>query len=215
MVGRLAVFKPVMTFAGYRAGQAKPGLAMLRKLVILVVCAIASASVPFLYERNPDLFHSLLEADETPQLPPQTVAMAEIRTSQPAEPPTEVLLGRKVRITADHYGHFSADFRLNGRSVGAMVDTGATLVALNTSTARRIGIKVMPADFKYKVRTANGETRVARASIDRLQIGRILVEDVDAVVLDDRALDSTLIGISFLKRLAKYHVENGSLLLVQ
>lgn len=188
---------------------------MLRKLLILTVCAVASASVPFFYERNPDLFHSLLAPAEEQQAPPQTVAMAEIRTSQPIEPATEVLLGRKVRIAADRHGHFSADFRLNGRSVGAMVDTGATLVAMNASTARRIGIKVMPADFKYPVKTANGETRAAGVMIEKLQIGRILVENVEAVVLDDKALDGTLIGVSFLKRLAKYQVENDALLLVQ
>ena len=187
---------------------------MLRKLFILIVCAVASASVPILYERNPELFHGLFAAEDV-QVPPPTIAKAEIRTSAPAEPVTEVLLGRKVRIAADQYGHFSADFRLNGRSVGAMVDTGATLVAMNASTARRIGIRVAAPDFKYTVRTANGETRAAGVTIERLQIGRILVEDVEAVVLDDKALDGTLIGVSFLNRLAKYQVENGALLLVQ
>lgn len=188
---------------------------MLRKLVILIICAVASASVPMFYERNPELFHSLLKPADEPQAPPTTVAKAEIRTSQPVEPPTEVLLGRKVRIEADQFGHFNADFRLNGRSVDAMIDTGATLVAMNASTARRVGIKIMPTDFKYTVRTANGETRAAGVKIERLQIGRILVENVDAVVLDDKALDGTLIGVSFLNRLAKYQVENGALLLVQ
>jgi aspartyl protease family protein len=187
---------------------------MLRKLFILIVCAVASASVPMLYERNPELFHAVLKPSQEPRTP-EIIAKAEIRTSQPAEPATEVLLGRKVRIAADQYGHFTADFRLNGRSVGAMIDTGATLVAMNASTARRIGIKVTPADFKYAVKTANGETRAAGVTIGRLQIGRISVDDVEAVVLDDRALDGTLIGVSFLKRLAKYQVENGALLLVQ
>ncbi|MDQ2632883.1 MAG: TIGR02281 family clan AA aspartic protease [Pseudomonadota bacterium] len=187
---------------------------MLRKLFILIVCAVASASVPMFYERHPEMFHGLFKPAAEPQAPP-TVASAEIRTSQPAEPSTEVLLGRKVRIDADQFGHFSADFRLNGRNVDAMVDTGATLVAMNASTARRVGIKVVPADFKYSVRTANGETRAAGAVIEKLQIGRILVEDVDAVVLEDKALDGTLIGVSFLNRLAKYQVENGSLLLEQ
>ena len=34
-------------------------------------------------------------------------------------------------------------------------------------------------------------------------------------MLDDKALRGTLIGMSFLKRLDKYQVENGTLLLVQ
>ncbi len=185
---------------------------MFRKLAILIVCAVVSASVPMLYERNPELFHSLLKSGNEPQPAPQMIAKAEIKMP---EPETEILLGRKVRIAADPDGHFNAEFRLNGRGVDALVDTGATLVAMNRSTARRVGIKVAPADFKYTVKTANGQTRAAGAIIERLQIGRIAVENVEAVVLDDDALDGTLIGVSFLNRLAKYQVENGALLLVQ
>jgi aspartyl protease family protein len=182
---------------------------MLRKLIILTFFAVVSALIPFIYERNPELFHSILEPSK-----PQIMAKAEITTPQsPAQ--TEVLLGRKVRVTADPFGHFNADFRLNGHSVEAMVDTGATLVALNTSTARRVGIRILPGDLKYTVKTANGETRAAGVIIQKLQIGRIVVENVEAVVLDDSALDGTLIGVSFLKRLAKYQVENNALLLVQ
>ena len=33
---------------------------MLRKLLILGVCAGASASIPILYESNPEAFHRLL-----------------------------------------------------------------------------------------------------------------------------------------------------------
>ncbi len=182
---------------------------MLRKLIILTFFAVVSALIPFLYERNPELFHAILEPSK-----PQIVAKAEITASQP-HAQAEVLLGRKVRIGADPDGHFNADFRLNGHAVDAMVDTGATLVAMNASTARRIGIKISPADLKYTVRTANGEARAAGVVIQKLQIGRIVVENVEAVVLDDSALDGTLIGVSFLKRLAKYQVENNALLLVQ
>src|SRR5688572_18136523 len=101
-----------MTLPGYGSRQSKPGLAMLRKLVILIVCAVAAASVPVLYERNPEWFHTVLKP-EAESRAPDIVARAEIRTSQTVEPSTEVLLGRKVRIAADQYGHFNADFRLN------------------------------------------------------------------------------------------------------
>jgi len=185
---------------------------MLRKLIILTIFSVLFALVPFVYERNPDLFRAILSQSEAI---PELVAKAEIRTSDASGSPTEVLLGRKVRVAADPVGHFNADFRLNGHSVDAMVDTGATLVAMNTSTARRVGIRVSPADLKYSVKTANGETRAVGVVIQKLQIGRIVVENVEAVVLDDSALERTLIGVSFLKRLARYEVEGGSLLLVQ
>lgn len=51
-----------------------------------------------------------------------------------------MLTGRKVQLDADGRGHFIGDFQLNGRTVTALIDTGATVVALNRSTARRIGI---------------------------------------------------------------------------
>ena len=102
-----------------------------------------------------------------------------------------------------------------GARVDALVDTGATLVAINVSTAKRIGINLAPADFKYQVETANGTARAASAMIDNLQIGRIYVENVQAIVLDDKALDGTLIGMSFLKRLDKFEVADGTLVLTQ
>lgn len=186
---------------------------MPSKLVLSVLtCAVVLASLPFFYERNPELFEGLMRAEEPAAA--QTVAAAKIRTV-PAKSGTQVLQGRRVKIDRDLAGHFNAEFRLNGRAVPGMVDTGATLVAINTSTARRIGVKLAPTDFRYTVKTANGETRAAGAVIEKLQIGRILVENVEAVVLDDDALDQTLIGASFLNRLGKYQVEDGALLLVQ
>lgn len=185
---------------------------MLRQVIFAIVCAVVLAAVPFVYERKPDLFGFI--AAPAPESASHEAA-AKIAAGTPQPSGTEVLPGRKVRIAADRYGHFNAEFRLNGRNVEAMIDTGATLVAMNASTARRVGIRFTPADFKYSVRTANGEARAAAVTIEQMQIGRILVDNVDAIVLDDRALDGTLIGVSFLRRLDKYQVENGALLLVQ
>ncbi len=187
---------------------------MLRKLIILGICAGTSASVPILYQANPELFHSLLESSETEPAPDKQVTAAVPRV-EPARPATEQLIGKKVRLAADARGHFSAEFKLNGRRVDALVDTGATLVAINVTTAKRIGITLKAEDYKYTVDTANGPTRAASVNIEDLQIGRIFVENVQAVVLDDTALNGTLIGMSFLKRLDKFQIEDGALLLVQ
>jgi len=187
---------------------------MLRKLLIVGISAGISASIPIIYQTNPGAFEAMLSSTfgehETDR---QQVAA--IVTSQPAKAETETLLGKKVRLDADGRGHFTADFKLNGRPVTALVDTGATLVAINASTARRIGISLRQDDFKYKVETANGSARAAAATIDNLQIGRIFVENVQAVVLEDKALGNTLIGMSFLKRLGKFEVRDGALLMVQ
>ena len=118
-------------------------------------------------------------------------------------------------VPADQRGHFVASFRINGRPFEAIVDTGATAVALNMGTARRAGISVNPGDFIHEVDTANGKARAALEKIPDISIGRIVLRDVQAVVLEDRALRTNLIGMTFLQRLAKYKVEGGNLLLVQ
>lgn len=138
-------------------------------------------------------------------------------SATPSAKPTNVSAqsGRKVRIEADPTGHFRAEFKFNGRKIDAMIDTGATVVAINVSTARKIGIAVPAADFKYEVSTANGTARAAAATIDDVQIGRIRLDGVQAMVLEDKALKGVLVGMSVLKRLARYQVEGQVLLLEQ
>lgn len=125
------------------------------------------------------------------------------------------LAGRTAKIKSDRRGHFVVDARLNGRRAEVLVDTGATSVALNKSMARRIGIRLTSADFKYSVSTANGRARAASAYIDEVEIGRIRVKNVRAMVMEDRALDTVLLGMTFLNELKKFEVSNGTLLLAQ
>jgi aspartyl protease family protein len=186
----------------------------MNKLILVGAFAGVAASVPVLYQQNPQAFEAMLRSSlqsqdaAAPQQEPSPPRLA----SAEAEP---ALLGRKVRLPADRRGHFAADFRLNGYSEQAMIDTGATLVAINTSTARRIGIVLTPSDFHYEVTTANGKVKAAAATIEAVQIGKIYVDKVQAVVLQDSALAGTLVGMSFLRRLSKFQVEDGSMVLQQ
>ncbi|MBZ9795083.1 TIGR02281 family clan AA aspartic protease [Mesorhizobium sp. ES1-4] len=187
---------------------------MLRKLLILCVFASASASIPAAYQSNPRIFEDLLKLAVTAK--PGVEMKPEVSlASVPDKPVAPLPTGRKVMVTADARGHFSSTFKLNGRQVDGMIDTGATLVAVNSSTARRIGLSLNPSDFSHEVNTANGTIKAALVTIDRLQIGSIGVDGVQAIVLDDKALRTNLIGMSFLSRLGKYQAENGTLLLVQ
>ncbi|TRC91169.1 TIGR02281 family clan AA aspartic protease [Mesorhizobium sp. WSM4310] len=187
---------------------------MLRKLLILGVFAGTSASIPVVYRSNPQIIENLLKSTATSKPAIETQQDVNL-ASVPDKPAAPLALGRKVVVTADERGHFSSAFKLNGRQVDAMIDTGATLVAINTSTARRIGLSLNPSDFSHEVSTANGSIKAAVAMIDRLQIGSITVNDVQTIVLDDKALHINLIGMSFLNRLGKFQAENGTLLLVQ
>lgn len=186
---------------------------MLRKLLILGVFAGGSASVPILYQSSPHFFEAVMQSaagggSSAQQTPPDLTTAA-------VEPQHQQSLGRSVLIHADERGHFLAAFKVNGRQINAMIDTGATVVALNLSTARKAGISLNAGDFTHQVDTANDMAKVAVIEIADLSIGRIVLKNVQAVVLEDKALQTNLIGMSFLKRLGKYQVENGNLLLAQ
>ena len=102
---------------------------------------------------------------------------------------------------------------MNGRSVSGLIDTGATFVALNETMARQLGVSRSDLDYRYAVTTANGMTRAAHITLDRIEIGNVRVRNVEAYVLKDNSLTGMLIGMSFLNRLASYKVEAGTLYL--
>lgn len=146
-----------------------------------------------------------------PFLPVEQEPADEVTTAEPVSAPPPGV----VQLRPDASGHYSGSFRFNGRAVEGMIDTGATTIAINQSTARRLGFGANSLDFAYAVNTANGRTRAARVVLDRVEIGNVRVKQVDAMVLDDAALSGTLVGMSFLKKLGSYRVENGRLELRQ
>ncbi|MCO5156057.1 MAG: TIGR02281 family clan AA aspartic protease [Aquamicrobium sp.] len=184
---------------------------MLRILILAGILAAAFSAVPAMLERQ-----LAPTAGDTEPASRETAARPETGQAQPATAaPTSHQGGRKMQLAATAGGHFSAEFRLNGRRVPAMIDTGATHIAINRTTARRIGLSVAEADFTGSAETANGRARFAPVVIERIALGRIELDDVQAVVLDDQALSGTLVGMSFLSRLKRYSVEDGMLVLEQ
>lgn len=137
---------------------------------------------------------------------------------EPAVPPTttaKYATGRSVVLDADGRGHFFGTFRINGRTERGLVDTGASAIAINVSTARRLGLTPSALSFTARVSTANGVVEAAPAMLSRIEIGGIVVRDVRAMVLPDKALSGTLIGMTFLSRLSSFRVEDGALHLVR
>ena len=115
----------------------------------------------------------------------------------------------------DKSGHYFGTFKLTGRKAEALIDTGASAVAINLSTARKLGLNIRPSDMKQVVNTANGKARATIAMLDRVEVGRITIDQVQAIVLEDQALSTTLIGMTFLNRLKAFKVDAGTLTLVQ
>jgi aspartyl protease family protein len=123
--------------------------------------------------------------------------------------------GRSLSIPRDGRGHFQTDGRIDGQRIGFMVDTGASVVALNETSAARFGLRPSRGEYNATVTTANGTIKAARARIAMLDVGGLVVRDVDAMVLPDEALSENLLGLSFLSRLKRFEYANGQMVLEQ
>ncbi|MCP3462707.1 MULTISPECIES: TIGR02281 family clan AA aspartic protease [unclassified Bradyrhizobium] len=122
---------------------------------------------------------------------------------------------RSVSIPRDARGHFQTEGRIDGQRIAFMVDTGASVVALNETSAARFGLRPSRGDYNAKVTTANGTIKAARARIAMLDVGGLIVRDVDAMVLPDEALSENLLGLSFLSKLRRFEYANGQMVLEQ
>jgi aspartyl protease family protein len=122
---------------------------------------------------------------------------------------------RSLAIPRDARGHFQTDARIDGQRIGFMVDTGASVVALNEKSAARFGLRPARADYNATVTTANGTLKAARTKLPLVQVGDIAIRDVDAMVLPDEALAENLLGLSFLSRLKRFEYSNGQMVLEQ
>ena len=140
---------------------------------------------------------------ETTERAPQ--AMAAPRQA-PAEPPT-------LTVAANYSGHYIVHPTIDNYRVKMMVDTGATLVALTAADARALGIRLGPGDYQMRLSTANGVVRGARVNLREIRLGSILVRNVEAVVLPEGALGTSLLGSSFLGKLRGYEVQTGRMVL--
>jgi aspartyl protease family protein len=123
--------------------------------------------------------------------------------------------GRSVTIPKDSRGHFQADARVDGRNLGFMIDTGASTIALNESSAAHLGIRPFRGDFTTPVSTANGKAMAATARLASIDVGGVVVRNVDALILPDSQLSQNLLGMTFLSRLKRFEYANGKLVLEQ
>jgi len=105
-----------------------------------------------------------------------------------------------VQIWPTPRGMYEVTGSINGYPVKFLVDTGATLIAMNAPQARRLGI-----DFRVDGRaglssTASGIAKTFAIKLDRVRVGDIQLKDVDAAVIDGNFPREVLLGNSFLNR---------------
>ncbi len=110
----------------------------------------------------------------------------------------------EVRIRKRLDGHFTATVKVNGKPISMIVDTGATSIVLRPKDAKKAGIDPKGLTYRVPVLTANGRVMAARVRLDKVAIGPLDRDKVDALVTQPGALTQSLLGMSFLSRLRSY-----------
>jgi aspartyl protease family protein len=108
-------------------------------------------------------------------------------------------------------GHFEINATINGHTTPMIFDTGASAVVLTLADAAAAGIDTRDLNFTIPVSTANGTGRAARVRLDQLEVGGIVRQDVVAFVTEAGALETSLLGMTFLETLSRYSVTQNSL----
>jgi len=94
---------------------------------------------------------------------------------------------------------------INGYSVDFLVDTGATAIALNKETARRLGLNYLDGQ-KIMISTASDVVPGYMISLDTVQVGDIILHNVRALVSTGTSSNTILLGMSFLGQLDIHQV---------
>jgi aspartyl protease family protein len=119
----------------------------------------------------------------------------------------------KVILNADGTGHFLTNGTINGGQVKFLVDTGATMVSMGVSDARRLGINYLKGE-RGASNTANGIATVYHVKLDSVRVGSITMTNIDGVVHESSDMPFVLLGMSFLGRLEMKH-EGQTLTMMQ
>lgn len=109
--------------------------------------------------------------------------------------------GKKLIIVPGPGDMYRISGSINGFATKFVVDTGASLVTMNSSVAKRVGIDYKLTGTESVVYTASGKNKMYIVKLDRVRVGDIELRDVQGAVLDGDYPVEALLGMSFLGRL--------------
>ncbi|HEX5006128.1 MAG TPA: TIGR02281 family clan AA aspartic protease [Hyphomonadaceae bacterium] len=173
--------------------------ALLPALALFGAAALGMVALRETMTAGVNVKPALAEAAETTIETPRNITAHQIRTAS-------------LRKEGD--GHFWATAYVNGMPVKFLVDTGASLVALNERDARRIGLNTDELEQNAEVKTAAGRVKAATAMIDKIEIDGVTIKNIQAVVID-KGLEHSLLGMSFLNRLDGWDVTPTAIVIRQ
>ncbi len=121
--------------------------------------------------------------------------------------------GRTVEIARGRAGEFQVATQVNGARVPMVLDTGASAVVLTQDAAKAAGLPLEVLAYTVNIDTANGRTRAAAVTLERVAVGSIVERAVPALIAQPGTLKTSLLGMSFLSRLQGWEVRGDKVVM--
>lgn len=103
-----------------------------------------------------------------------------------------------VRIRRNANRQYITNATINGFGTTVLVDTGANIVAMNSNTARALGVDFENAP-RSRVSTASGVANAWSVMLDSVNVGGINVQHVQASVIEGGFPEMVLLGVTYLQ----------------
>jgi aspartyl protease family protein len=121
--------------------------------------------------------------------------------------------GKELRVKMAPDGHFWVNASVNGVDTRMLIDSGATVTAISTQTAKAARVDTGTGLAPVMLRTANGAAPAETGAIDELRVGNIVARNLRIVTAPGLgSLD--VLGMNFLSKLDSWRVEGRTLILV-
>ena len=121
--------------------------------------------------------------------------------------------GKELRVSLSSDGHFWAVASINGVKRRMLIDSGATVTAISSQTARDAHVDSGAGLAPVVLRTANGAAAARTGRVDELRVGNIVARNLRIVTAPGLG-DLDVLGMNFLSKLESWRVEGKTLILV-
>ena len=116
-----------------------------------------------------------------------------------------------VELERDSDGHFYADVEINGSRIHALVDTGASGIALSREDAHAAGVATSIGMNDVVGEGADGAVHGEVVTLDRIQLGDRKAEKMPAIVLNSGG--QSLLGQEFLSKFDSVQIQGDKMVL--
>jgi len=116
-----------------------------------------------------------------------------------------------VELERSSDGHFYADVEINGSKIHALVDTGASVIALSREDARSAGVATSIGMNEVVGQGADGAVHGEVVTLDRIQLGDKQAEKMSAIILNSG--EQSLLGQEFLSKFESVQIKGDKMVL--